>query len=150
MNDNKEALKLKGSFTATLKKANGDVEVLHKDNLILNAGFDFIADAIGKASSRPSVMGYIAVGTGTTAAAATQTALVRELDRNAATYAHTSGTKVFTISATFGAGEAVGAITEAGVCNASSGGTFIDRVTFAVINKGTDDELTTNFKFTLS
>lgn len=32
-------------------------------------------------------MGFIALGTGSTAAAATQSALVTEIDRNAATYA---------------------------------------------------------------
>ena len=142
--------KLKGTFMAILKHPNGDVETRRKDNLILNAGFDFIADAIGKASGRPSVMGFTAVGTGTTAVASSQTALVTELARKAATYAHTAGTKVFTFSTYFAAGEATGAITEAGICNASSGGTFIDRVTFAVINKGSDDELTVNFQFTLS
>ena len=141
---------LKGSFIATLKKANGDVEVTRKDNMILNAGFDFICDALGKSSGRPNVMGYTAVGTGSTAVAATQTGLVTELTRKEATYAHTSGTKVFTLTTNFPAGTATGAITEAGICNAASGGTFLDRVTFAVINKGADDELTTNFQFTLS
>nr|DAO47986.1 MAG TPA: hypothetical protein [Caudoviricetes sp.] len=143
-------LKLKGTFMATLKHPNGNIETLRKDNLILNVGFDFIADAIGKASGRPGVMSHTAVGTGSDAVASSQTALVTELARKAATYAHTAGTKVFTFSTYFAAGEATGAITEAGICNASSGGTFIDRVTFAVINKGADDELTVNFQFTLS
>lgn len=147
---NEKDLKLKGTFIATLKHADGSVEVRRKDNLILNVGFDFVADAIGKASSRPAVMGYTAVGTGSSAVASGQTALDTELARKAATYAHTTGTKVFTFSTYFGAGEATGAITEAGICNASNGGTFIDRVTFAVINKAADDELTTNFQFTLS
>lgn len=146
----KEALKLKGTFVATLHKANGDVEVRRKDNLILNVGFDFIADAIGKASGRPDVMSHTAVGTGTTAVAATQSALVTELARKAATYAHTANTKVFTFVTTFNPGEATGAITEAGICNAASAGIFIDRVTFAVINKAADDTLQTTFQFTLS
>lgn len=145
-----DSLKLKGSLTATIQHADGSVEVRRKDNIILNVGFDFIADAIGKASSRPNVMGYTAVGTGTTATADTQTALTNELARKSATYAHSAGTKVFTLATTFNAGEATGAITEAGICNASSGGTFLDRVTFAVINKASDDVLTTNFQFTLS
>lgn len=147
---NEKELNLKGTFIATLKHADGSVEVRRKDNLILNVGFDFIADAIGKASGRPSVMGFTAVGTGTTAVSSGQTALVSELYRKAATYAHTNGTKVFTFNTYFAAGQATGAITEAGICNASSGGIFIDRVTFAVINKAADDELTTNFQFTLS
>ena len=118
--------------------------------MILNVGFDFICDSIGRGSGRPAVMGYTAVGTGSTAVAATQTGLVSELTRKEATYAHTANTKVFTLTTNFPAGTATGAITEAGICNAATGGTFIDRVTFAVINKAADDELTTNFQFTLS
>ena len=34
--------------------------------------------------------------------------------------------------------------------NASSAGTMLDRVTFAVINKGSDDSLTQTFTFTMS
>ena len=145
----KDGLKIKGSFMATLRHKDGSVEVRRKDNLILNVGFDFICDAIAN-SARGDVMGYTAVGTGTTAVAATQTALVSELARLAATYAHTTGTKVFTLTTYFAAGVATGAITEAGICNASSGGTFLDCVVFDVINKASDDELTTNFQFTLS
>ena len=145
----KDGFKIKGSFNAVLRHKDGSVEVRRKDNLILNGGFDFICDAIANAS-RGSAMGYTAVGTGTTAVAATQTALVTEISRVAATYAHTTGTKVFTLSSYFAAGVATGALTEAGICNASSSGTFLDRVVFDVINKAADDELTTNFQFTLS
>ena len=146
----KENTKIKGSLILTLKHKDGSVEVRRKDNLILDVGFDFIANAIGNTNSRPAVIGYTAVGTGTTAVSASQTSLVAELARKAATYSHTTGTKVFSFTTYFAAGEATGAITEAGVCNASSGGIFLDRVTFAVINKAADDELTTNFQFTLS
>ena len=129
---------------------SGEVEVVHKDNIIVNGGFDFVADAIGNSGSRPGVMGWIAVGTGTTAAASTQTALVTEIKRNASTYAHTAGTKVFTFTASYAAGDATGALTEAGVFNAASGGTMFDRVVFPVVNKGADDSLTAVFTFTMS
>lgn len=145
-----ENMKLHGAITLMLKRANGDVETVHKDNIIVDVGFDFIADAIGKSASRPGVMGFIALGTGTTAAAAGQTALVTEIDRNAATYAHTAGTKTFTFTAEFAAGDATGAITEAGVFNASSSGIMLDRVVFPVVNKGADDSLTAVFTFTMS
>lgn len=145
-----EGMKIKGAITLLLTKASGEVEVVHKDNIIVGGGFDFVADAIGNASTRPGVMGWIAVGTGSSAAASTQTALVTELKRNAATYAHTAGTKVFTFTASFLAGDATGAITEAGVFNASSSGTMFDRVVFPVVNKGSDDSLTAVFTFTMS
>lgn len=145
-----ERMKIHGSFTGILRHPDGSVEVRRKDNLILDVGFDFIADAIGNAVSRPNVMAYTAVGTGTTETAASQTGLVNELARKAATYAHTAGTKVFTFTTMFAAGEATGAITEAGICNAASNGIFLDRVTFAVINKGADDTYESHFQFTLS
>ena len=145
----KDKVTIKGSINVMLHKANGDIVVRRKDNLILTAGFDFICDALA-GTSRPAIMAYTAVGTGTTAVAAGQTALVTELKRKAAAYAHTAGTRIFTLTTTFAAGEATGAITEAGICNASSGGTFLDRVTFDVINKAADDTMTTTFQFTLS
>lgn len=145
-----ETIKLKGRLLATLKKADGKKETIEKDNIILNAGFDYICDAIGKASARPNAMGYIAVGTGNTSAAVGQTALVSELTRKASTYSHVAGTKIMTFTAKFEAGQATGAITEAGLVNASSGGTFLDRLTFDVINKGINDDLTMTFQFTFS
>ena len=150
--DTKDGFKMHGAITATLIRGDGSVETRHKDNIIVNAGFDFIADAIGKSASRPAVMNAIAVGTGTTAAAATQTALVTELARGAATYAHTAGTKVFTFTTTCAAGTGTGAITEAGVFNSttSASGTMLDRVVFDVINKGAADTLQVTFTFTMS
>lgn len=147
-----DTLKLKGSMTAVLFKEDGTTETYLRDNIIVNVGFDFIADAIGKAASRPGVMNAIAVGTGLTAAAATQTALVAELARGAATYAHTAGTKVFTFVTTFAAGTGTGAITEAGVFNSTtaSSGIMLDRVVFDVINKGDADTLQVTFAFTMS
>ena len=145
-----ETMQLQGAMTLIVRRASGDIETVHKDNIIVNVGFDFIADAIGKSASRPSVMGFIALGTDTTAAAASQSALVSELDRNAATYAHTTGTKAFSFTADFPAGDGTGAITEAGVFNAASGGIMLDRVVFPVVNKGADDSLTAVFTFTMS
>lgn len=145
-----ETMQLQGAMTLIVRRASGDIETVHKDNIIVNVGFDFIADAIGKSASRPSVMGFIALGTGTTAAAASQSALVSELDRNAATYAHTTGSKAFSFTADFPAGDGTGAITEAGVFNAASGGIMLDRVVFPVVNKGADDSLTAVFTFTMS
>jgi hypothetical protein len=145
-----DTFKLQGALTLMLQKADGTVEVTQKDNIIVDVGFDFIADAIGKAASRPACMGYTAVGTGTTAAASGQTSLGTEVSRLASTYAHVAGTKTFTFTTTFAAGVATGAITESGVFNAASAGIMIDRVVFPVVNKGADDTLTTVFTFTMS
>lgn len=148
--NSKETINCHGSMQIVLRKASGEVSVTRKDNLILNVGFDFICNAIGATANRPNVMSHIALGTGTTAPSATQVALVSELFRKVATYTHVAGTKVMRFSTYFPPGEATGALTEAGVCNAPTGGIFIDRVTFDVINKASDDEVTVNFEFTLS
>lgn len=145
-----EGLKLVGSLTAELYKADGSVEVTHKHNAILTCGFDFICNSIGLASGRPTVMSHIAVGTSDTAVAVEQTALVTQIASKACAYAHTAKTKVFTMTTTFEPGEATGAIKEAAVQNAASSGILLDRVVFPVVNKGADDTLKMTFTFTLS
>jgi hypothetical protein len=143
------AIGLIGSLTSTLFKEDGRVLVLKADNLIVNTGWTFISDAIGNSGSRPACMGYIAVGTGVTAAAAAQTALVTESTRIAATFSKPT-TNQLQFTATFAAGVATGAITEAGVFNAASAGIMLDRVVFSVINKASGDSLTETFTFTMS
>lgn len=140
---------LLGSMEAILFKADGRVSVTRRDNLIVNAGWTFISDAIGAASGRPAVMSHIGVGTGTTAAAVTQTDLVTPTLRKAATFSKPA-TKQFQFETTFNPGEATAALTEAGVFNAAAAGIMLDRVTFSVINKGADDTLTQRFTFTMS
>jgi hypothetical protein len=145
----KEALNIKGHLTAVLTKPDGSVIRVDKDNMIVDGGFDFICDVIGN-PSQPTEMAYIAVGTNNTAAAATQTALLAEVDRNAAIYSHTAGTKSFTLTATFNPGEATAGLQEAGIFNAPSLGTMLNRVTFPIINKDAADTLTVTFTITLS
>ena len=142
-------MRIDGVLHGELIHADGTVEKVFRHNMIVDGGFDFICDAMGNAT-QPGAMGYIGVGTGTTPANASQTALGDELSRNAATYSHTTGTKVFTLSADFNEGDATGAITEAAVFNAAANGTMLDRVVFDVINKGANDKFKATFEFTLS
>ena len=140
---------LKGTMEMVLHREDGSVEVFRKDNIIVSVGFGFVCDAIGNGASRPGVMDYIAVGTGTATPTSADTTLGTELNRQAATYTKVTNQQ-FTMAATFGPGVATGALTEAGVFNASSGGTMFDHVSFSVINKGANDTLTTTFTFSLS
>lgn len=142
-------MRIDGVLHGELIHADGTIEKVVRHNMIVDGGFDFICNAIGN-STQPGAMGYIGVGTGTTAVSASQTALATELSRNAATYTHTAGTKVFTLSADFDEGDATGAITEAAVFNAATNGTMLDRVVFDVINKGPNDKFKATFEFTLS
>ncbi len=146
-----QSLPIRGDWKFTrINEKTREVEVVHRKNLIVDVGFDFICDAMCKAASRPAVMGYIGVGSNTTNAAAGQTALIAEITRLAATYTHTAGTKVFTLRATFNPGVGTGSINEAGIFNAASGGIMLNRVTFPVMNKGADDTILAEFTFTLS
>lgn len=123
-----DALNVKGWLT--IKDEDGNV-LVDKQNLVVNGGLAFLANALVAASSSPFT--HIAVGSGTTAPSAGQTALVTELGRVAFTY-NVSGSSV-TLSATFNAGVATGTWNEAGIFNAASAGTMYARTTFATITK---------------
>lgn len=147
---NKELFGLKGTMEMTIRRGNGDVDVFRKDNIIVDSGFDLIADALGNGASRPAVLSHVAVGSDGTAPDPTNTALLAEITRVAGTYGHVSSTKTFTITADFPAGTGTGGIEEAGVLNAATAGDLFDRVVFPVVNKGADDSMTITFTFTMS
>jgi hypothetical protein len=93
-------------------------------------------------------MSHMAVGTGTTAAAVGNTALVTELDRNALS-STTVSTNTVQYSGTWAAGDGTGALTEAGIFNASSAGTMLARTVFSVVNKGASDQVTITWTITV-
>lgn len=123
-----DALNVKGWLT--IKDEDGNV-LVDKQNLVVNGGLAFLANALVAASSSPFT--HIAVGSGTTAASAGQTALVTELGRVAFTYT-VAGSSV-TLTASFNAGVATGTWNEAGIFNAASAGTMYARTTFGAITK---------------
>ena len=87
-----------------------------------------------------TAMSHMAIGTGSTAAAAGDAALGNEAGRVALTSTTVTSDAVAYV-ATFAAGTGTGAITEAGIFNASSSGTLLCRTVFSVINKGAADTL---------
>jgi len=108
-------------------------------NLVVTAGKQFIADQLSTTPGSAK-MSHMAVGTGTSAAAAGDTALGTEIDRNAVTSSTDSGA-VLTVVGDWAAGDGTGAITEAGIFNASSSGTMLARTVFSAINKAAGDTL---------
>ena len=103
---------------------------------------------VGTASD---VMSHMELGTGTTAAAVGNTTLEAVIagSRTALT-SGTSSTNVATYVASFPAGTGTGAVTEAGIFNASSGGTMLCRTVFSVVNKGADDAMSITWTITVS
>ena len=136
-------LKLKGKLQIAL---NGDT-VQEVDNLVVTAGKGYVASRMKDASA--TAMSHMAIGSGTTAAAASQTALGTELGRVSLTSTSVSGA-VVTYVATFAAGSGTGAVTEAALLNASSSGTMLCRTVFSVVNKGANDSMTITWTVTVS
>jgi|TARA_A100001015_G_scaffold293923_1_gene371104 hypothetical protein len=136
-------LKLKGKLAIAI---NGEV-VQEVDNLVVTAGKGYVASRIKDATA--TAMSHMEIGSGSTAAAASDTALGSALGRVSLTSTSVSNA-VVTYVATFAAGTGTGAVTEAGLFNASSGGTMLCRTVFSVVNKGSADSMTITWTVTVS
>ena len=136
-------LAMKGRLTIVIN----DEVVQEIDNLVVTTGKAYVASRMKDATA--TAMSHMAVGTGSTAAAAGDTALGNESARVALTSTTVSGADVVYV-ATFGAGTGTAALTEAAILNASSSGTMLCRTVFAVINKGASDSMTVTWTVTAS
>ena len=135
-------LKLTGALTIALN----DEIVQETENLVVTAGKNWVADRMNNANT---VMTHMAVGTGTNAAAAGDTTLQTENDRNALTSTTVTDNAVAYV-ATWAAGDATAALTEAGIFDAASGGDLLARTVFSVVNKGAADSMTITWTLTVS
>ena len=135
------------TLTGAVSIAVNDEVVQEIPNLVVTSGKSYISSRMKDTSK--SAMSHMAVGTGTTAAAAGNTTLVTELDRNALTSTTVTNNEVAYVC-TWAAGDGTGAITEAGLFNASSGGDMLCRTVFSVVNKGSADSMTITWTITVS
>lgn len=117
------------------------------DNLVVSSGLAFVTSRMKDATA--TAMSHMAVGSGSTAAAAGDTTLGTELGR-VSLASTTVSSNTITYVATFGAGTGTGAVTEAGIFNASSSGTLLCRTVFDVVNKGDNDTIQITWQITLS
>jgi hypothetical protein len=138
-----DGLILKGKLAIAL---NGET-VKEVDNLVVTAGKGFVASRMKDATT--TAMTHMAIGTGSTAAAVSNTALGSQSARTTLTSTTVSGADVTYVD-TFPAGTGTGAITEAGLFNASSSGTMLCRTVFDVVNKGASDSMTITWTVTVS
>jgi hypothetical protein len=136
------------ALTGALTIAVNNEVVQETNNLVVTAGKEWVADRM---KGTNSAMSHMAIGTGTAVAAAGNTTLGTELDRNALT---TSGGTVtnntIEYACTWAAGDGTGAITEAGIFDASTGGDMLARTKFDVVNKGAADSMTITWTITVS
>lgn len=145
-------VRLSGKWTATLTGPDGHPkQKIAGTNVICTNGKEFLASFLHSAAAAASTftMRYVAVGTDSTAEAASNTALGSELTRVSGIVSYVSN-QIYQVTATFGTGIGTGAIVEYGLFSSSSGGTLLARDTEAVINKGANDTLTVVAQITLS
>ena len=149
----KENVNAIGKVAIVVRDALGNIKqevVTH--NLVVTAGLGYIASRM-KDTGSPNQMSHMEVGTSTTAAALGQTALQAAVSASRTSLTTAGG--VVTASAveyvaTFAAGTGTGALTEAGIFNASSAGTMLCRTVFSVVNKGASDSMTITWTVTVS
>lgn len=133
-----EPIHVKGVPTFTL--INGDGVVVEKftvSNIITSAGRNYIASRMFDSSS--PVMGWIALGSGSTPTLFSDVSLNLETARVAMS-GSTIVQNVINYRATFGPGIATGIVREAGTFNASNTNTYmISRVAFPAFTKAAAD-----------
>ena len=142
-----ETVKATGALQIKLYGPDGKLkQEQNVKNLVVTAGKGYIA---GRMVGTPTAMSHMAIGSGTVDPAVGDTTLGTELGRVSLT-SSAAAAAVVTYIASFGAGTGTGAVTEAGIFNAGSGGTMLCRTEFAVVNKGADDSLSITWTVTVS
>lgn len=145
-----ETLKLKGELQVVLTGSDGIVRETHDfKNLVVSTGLNFIVSRMKDTSA--TAMSHMELGTGSTAAAAGDTTLGTAISGSRSALTSTTvSTNTITYVASFAAGTGTGAVTEAGIFNASSAGTILARTVFPVVNKQSGDSMTVSWVITVS
>ena len=150
-------IKTKGTLTLILTDEFGNVKQQAEENLVVSTGLAYIASRMKDTTL--AATSYMAIGTGSVAAAAANTALGAESARVTLTSTTLVTTTVTNDAiqyvASFGQGVGTAAITEAGLfagaaTGTSGSGTLAARTVFNVINKGALDTLTITWKITIA
>lgn len=144
-----DTIKTSGEVIIVLKGSDNKIKnSIIVPNLVVTAGKSWIASRITDAND--AVMTHMEVGTDNTAAAAGNTALGSAVGSSRTSLTATShSTNTVQYTCTFGAGVGTGALTEAGIFNASSGGTMLCRTVFSTINKASGDSLAVTWTITV-
>lgn len=147
-----------GVISAVVRRANGEVLDLGviSCRVVTDTGVAFIVDAFQNTTELEN-MKFHGFGTGSTAEAAANTALVTELttqyatDNTRPTGTTTEGAtaNIYRTVATLSPDASV-AITEHGIFSATSAGVMLDRSVFSAINIGSGDSLQMTYDLTLT
>lgn len=146
----KDNMKATGRLKIVVTGEDGTVKDTREvDNLVVDTGLDYIASRMKDTTE--DAMSHMELGTGTTAAAAGDTALETVISGSRTALTSTTVTdNAIAYVASFGAGVGTGAVTEAGILNAASGGTLLCRTVFSVVNKGAADTMAITWTITIT
>jgi hypothetical protein len=144
-----DTMKAKGRLSIVLTDSDGNVKDSREvDNLVVNSGLAYIASRMKDTTD--DAMSHMAIGAGTTAAAGGDTALESQLSSRISLTSTTVTANAVAYVATFNPGVSTGAVTEAGIFNASTAGVMLCRTVFDVVNKGSDDTLSITWTVTIT
>jgi len=153
----KDTIKITGLIKAVLKDANGKIKGIREvKNTITNVSFAVFAGLAGAVDTQTAFT-YLALGTGTTAAAATDTALETEITDSGLARAGATVTRETTtltndtlqLDYTWTASGSK-AVTEAGALNAASVGVLAGRQVFTALAAESSDTIQITYKFKFS
>lgn len=149
MSNYSDTIKIRGDVIIVKTDGNGVSETYKHTNLVVNTGKDYIAGRMS--SNTGNIMSHMAVGTGSTAAAVSQTALTTEIARVALTSQTVTSNSV-TYVASYPAGTGTGALQEAGIFNGGYAGanTMLCRTVFSTVTKGASDSITITWVVTIT
>lgn len=140
---------LKATGIVNIKQYNSTGNLIKDftvNNLVVNSGISFIISRMYSSTENP--MSHMAIGGAFGTPVPSETTLGSEIARVALTNSSVVGNSIIFI-AEFGAGVGTGIIQEAGIFNAASSGTMLNRVSFGSVNKNSSDTIVITWTLTL-
>jgi len=140
-----EAIGIKGNLKIELIRDGKVIQEEKVSNIIVTTGKGLVATLVAGSGTAFS---HMAIGTDNTAEVVGDTALTSEVGRVTLTSKAVTNNVIEYIG-DFPAGTGTGTIVEAGILNAASGGTMLNRATFSSVNKTASDALKITWSVTL-
>lgn len=132
-----EEIGIKGKLKIELIRDGKVVQTEKVNNIIVTTGKALVATLV---SGSGTSFSHMAIGTGTTSEVVGDSSLQTEAGRVVLT-SKAAAANVIDYIGDFPAGTGTGTITEAGILNAASSGTMLNRATFSSVNKTASDAL---------
>jgi hypothetical protein len=140
-----EEIGIKGKLKIQLIRDGKVIQEEKVNNIIVTTGKALVATLV---SGSGTSFSHMAIGTDNTTEVIGDSSLIAEVGRVTLTSKAVS-TNVISYIGDFPAGTGTGTITEAGILNASSSGTMLNRATFSSVNKTASDALKITWDVTM-